>query len=121
MKLRILQSVENLNYIFVFSIDTDSLSADDLLRIKKFGAPSINFGGSFDDGDGLTFTLPDQYQDLPSGFPIRKSFSLSDPFDTDSLAKFELYRTTIQSRVTTAITDLRGLSDSFTGEFITNI
>lgn len=121
MKLRVIQSIKDLDYIFVFNIDPDNISSDDNLRIQKFGQPSINFGGSFDNGNGITFTLPDNFVELPGGFPVKKVFNLVDPFDTDSIIKFTLYRTTIETRVTDAITALRNTADTFTGEYLTNI
>ena len=121
MKLRTQQSIENQDYVFIFEIDASSISSDDADRIKKFGAPSINFGGDFDDGNGLTFTLPDQYAKLPSEFPVRQIFSLTAPFDTNGLEKFELYRTTVEERISNAIINMRNAADTFTGEYIVNI
>ena len=121
MKLRVLQSIQDLSYVFVFSIDPESITDDDNQRIKKFGAPSIDFGGTFDNDAGLTFTLPDEYYTLPFDFPVKKTFSLVAPFDTDAINKFTLYRTTIVGNVTTAITNLRNQADTFTGEFVSNI
>jgi hypothetical protein len=119
-KLRILQTIVNENFNFVFTIDTDSIGDDDFARVKKFGAPSINFGGAFTNGT-QSYTLPDAFYDFPGDFPVNVSFSGTTPFNTAVEANLDLYRTTMTTRITTAITTLRGLSDGFTGEFITNI
>lgn len=119
-KLRVLQAINTENFSFTFSIDTDSIGDADFARVKKFGAPSINFGGSFTNGT-QSYTLPDSYYDFPGDFPVTITFSGTTPFDTAVQANLDLYRTAMITRITNAITTLRGLTDGFTGEFITNI
>lgn len=119
-KLRVLQSINNENFVFTFSIDANSIGDDDFARVKKFGAPSINFGGSFTNGV-QSYTMPDSFFDFPGDFPITITFSGTTPFDTTVQANLDLYRTTMINRITDAITALRELSDGFTGEYIANI
>jgi hypothetical protein len=121
MKLRILQSIENENYNFLFSVDADSISSDDADRLAKFGYPDINFGGTFDNQSGVSYTLPDTYYKLPTDFPVKQTFSLVAPFDTNSMTKLALYRSTIEARINDAVVALRALSDTFTGEYVINI
>jgi hypothetical protein len=120
MILRVNQSIISDEYQFVFSIDQDSITTDELNRVKKFGAPSINFGGTFT-LDDLSFTLPDVNRFFPADFPVTQLFSPVDPWDTDTADKLELYRTTMCARITNAITSLRNTADTFTGQYITNI
>jgi len=119
--LRTYQSIQNDNYVFVFSIDPASISSDDVARINKFGAPIIDFGGSFNNGIGVSYTLPDIYFNLPADFPVQQTFSAVAPFDTNTMVKLALYASTIQTRITSAFTTLRGLTDTFTGETVNNI
>jgi len=123
MKLRVLQSIENENYIFLFSIDPASISSDDAALFTKYGPPSIDFGGTFTDNTSTNFTLPDAYFDLPTAFPVQQVFTTtgSSPFATNTANRLLVYRTTIESNITSAMTALRALDDTFTGEYIANI
>ena len=123
MKLRVLQSIENENYVFIFSIDPSSISSDDMALFTKYGPQSIDFGGTFTDNASVTFTLPDIYYDLPTSFPVQQVFSAtgSSPFASNTANRLQVYRTAIENNITTAITTLRTMSDTFTGEFIVNI
>lgn len=119
MKLRVTQSIDNEDYVFVFELE--NISSDDAWRISKYGEPDINFGGSFNNGQGITFTLTDNYRKMPSEFPVRIVFSETAPFDVDTATKLALYRTTLQTTIETAVTSLRDMTDTFTGEYVTVI
>ena len=122
MKLRILQSIENGNYVFIFSIVPGSISSNDTDAFQKYGDQLVNFGGTFVDGE-TTFVLPNEYHTLPSDFPVKITISAtgSSPFVTNTAGRLTAYSTTVTANITDAIAALRALSDTFTGEFIVNI
>ena len=120
-KLRVIQTIVNDNYNFTFDIDLDSISDDDLSRVKKFGAPSIDFGGAISSG-GVSYNLPSVYYKFHTDFPVKISFSPTvAPFDSDTMNKLTAYLTIMTTRITAAITTLRAEADTFTGEHLTNI
>lgn len=193
--LRTYKSIENDLYILLFVNDADQLGEDDKKRMRKFGEPEIDLGGTFiggaigtailsstnvasvtiidggnnypsaptvsfsggagtgaagtavltngvvtsvtitNGGSGYTsaptvtfssaaneFSLPTCNVKIRSGFPVRREFdSTASPFDTNTLTKINAYKDTIQTRFTAAITALRNLSDSFSGEEIDTI
>ena len=123
MKLRVLQSIENDNYVFVFDIDPTSIGSDDTALFQKYGPQAINFGGTFTDNASVTFTLPNLYFNLPDAFPVKQVFTATgaSPFATNTANRLSVYSTAIQTAITTAVTTLRDMSDTFTGEFIVNI
>ena len=123
MKLRVQQTIVNDNYTFIFSIDQDSISSDDAALFAKYGDQPINFGGSFVDDASATFVLPDIYFNLPSDFPVKQTFTAVSPsvFATNTTNRLLVYRTAINTLISTTITNLRATADTFTGEFITNI
>ena len=123
MKLRILQSIENENYVFIFDIDPTSISSDDAALFQKYGPQAINFGGTFTDSTPTTFTLPNTYFNLPDAFPVKQVFTVTgtSPFATHTADRLSVYSTAIQTAISTAVTNLRNMSDTFTGEFIVNI
>lgn len=87
--------------------------------VYQHGEPSVECGGEFDDGDALTFTLADNARQFPSQFPVKQRFSLEDY--EDAAARAELWRSTIKTRLDTAITTLRTISVSNTGEEVANL
>jgi hypothetical protein len=120
-KLRINQSIDGNDYVFQFAVDPDSISTNDKAALDKFSEPDINFGGIFTGTSNTTFTLPNQYVKLISGLPLVIKFSPVDPFDTYTEDKLTLYRTTMATRFNDAFVMLRTTTDSFTGEYVTNI
>jgi hypothetical protein len=123
-KLRIYQSLDSSDYVFNFVSENSEVSQADKDLMDKFGEPEINIGGTFTEGEGLlTFELPDEYVKVVSGFPVKKIFTpTAEPWDdTDVEDKMDLYRTTIQTRFSTAFTTLRANQDTFTNEYVTNV
>lgn len=117
--LKVKQKVEDTLYVYQF--DLEDISQADALLIDKYGEPNINLGGSFTT-DSVTWTLPDEYIKLPSGFPVVKKMDASvAPFSTNTANRLATYRTTLTTRVTAAFTTLRANSDTFTSQFLTNI
>ena len=120
-KLRLFQYIENDNYKFVFTFDPDSISETDYQLVKKFGAQSINFGGTFNNGSGISFTLPDEYFNFPTQFPVTRIFNLTTPSQITTVAGLNYYGQAMTTKITDAITALRAMTDTFTGETVTNI
>jgi|GEM_PF-5597390 hypothetical protein len=125
MKVYVNQFIQNDNYTFVFNIDPASISSDDNAAIQKYGQPVIDFGGTFTDNTSTNFIIPDNYVSLPTGFPVQVTYTItgSSVFATNTANRLQVYRTTILSNISTAITTLRSTSnaDTFTGEYISNI
>lgn len=145
MKLLTQQSILNDNYVFVFSIDTNSISSDDVVLFQKHGTQIVNFGAttgtdyapdtisvysSYDPvtSEGVasatdTFHLSDSFTQFPTCFPVRQSFTAIDPspFVTNTAARLIAYRKYIEAQVYAIVMGLRNAPDTFTGSFITNI
>ena len=114
------QSIQDNTYIFTFVVK-DVSEADSIL-LSKYGEPDIDFGGTFDDGDGHSFTIPSNIQSLTSSFPVTVRVDVTvPPFNANTSILLTLYRTAMVTRITTAFTTLRTTTDGFTGEFLTNI
>lgn len=79
---------------------------------------SLGVGTSTD-----SFVLPDYYVNFPTNFPIQQTFTSISPsiFSSNTTNRLLAYRQYVQAQVYSMITGLRAQSDSFTGEFITNI
>ena len=121
-KVRVYQSIEDTNYVMLFKNDVNDVTTADKSLIEKFGEPEVNCGGDFDDGNGLTYTLPDVYVKIISGLPYRQVFDPTvAPWSTNTANKLTLYRTTMLTRFTSAFTTLRANSDTFTNEYVQNI
>ncbi len=120
-KLRIFQSIENTDYIFLFNVDPATVSSNDKELMAKFGEPEINFGGTFTSGP-LEIILPDEYRKVLSGLPFKKIVTPSaEPWVDDTDDKLVLYRTEMITRFTNAMTALRSQGDTFTGEYVNSI
>lgn len=97
------------NNVYHAEIDLYELTLVEQDVINKFGEPTIDCGGSFDDQMGLTFTLDTDERKFPSQFPCKKSWDRADyPSDADDRAA--LWRDTIKTRIDTAVTALRALT-----------
>lgn len=115
--LRVYQTIENDLWKLTFVNDPDHLSDSDKKRMKAFGEPEIQVGGVYLDTTANEFTLPEKYVRIRSDFPFVQTFdSTSADFETNTQTKVEAYRDDIVTRFTTAITTLRAIPDTFTGE-----
>lgn len=120
-KLRVNQSIENTKRVFLFVHDLTALSQSDKDLLTKFGEPEINLGGTFTTSS-VDWTLPNNYVKIVSGMPARVEFDVTvAPFSTSTADRLATYRTTITSRFSTAITDLRANGDTFTNEYVTQV
>lgn len=120
--IKVSQYIENDVYKLLFSIERQELSEDDRKRMRKYGEPYIQLGGTFLDSTPNEFTLPEKTIKLGSGFPYLAEFdSETEPFDTNTKTKVEAYRDEILSRIDDAFETLRDQVDTFTGEHLHNI
>lgn len=85
----------------------ESLTAEEQEALAKFGGWSIDIGGEFDDGQGLSFTLPTTIRLFPQQFPVKRLFDRQDQADANDRAA--LWLTTVVGRITTAQTAALGL------------
>src|SRR5579859_6851299 len=115
MQLITTQSIQNDNYIFVFSINPATISSDDATLFQKYGQQIVNFGATTATtyapssisaystynpttsvgvgGSTDSFNLPDNYVNLPSGFPMQVSFTAvsPSPFATNTNVRLLAY------------------------------
>lgn len=80
----------------------ESLTDQEQEALAKFGGWSIDLGGEFDDGQGLTFSLPHKIRLFPQQFPTKRLFDRRD-YD-DANARAELWLTTVVARINSART-----------------
>ena len=114
--LRVYQTIENDVWKLTFVNDPDQLSDTDKSLMRRFGEPEIQMGGTFLSG-GDQFTLPTVTARIRSDFPYIQTFDATQPpFNTDTQVKVEGYRDAIVTEFTTALTTLRAMTDTFTGE-----
>lgn len=120
--LRIFQKIENDVWTLTFVNDPVELSENDKSLMQRFGEPEIEVGGTYLTGDPNEFTLPTEQVKIRSDFPFTAEFdSKGAPFDTATQIKVLAYRDDIVSRFTDALTTLRAMTDTFTGEQVYNI
>lgn len=116
--------IRPLNNLFEVQIGLAGTPEEGLTPVEReafrnFGEPLIECGGDFDDGDGLTFSLPSDARRFPSQFPVKQLFSLSDEADANDRAV--LYRTTIETRLVTARDAQTQKITGVSGRFITSL
>jgi len=115
MKIRVYNTLENDVYKPV--IYTEDWSEGDLKLMKLFGEPEIELGGIFT-GPPL-FTMPTEYVKIATESPFSQAFDARDHADADDRA--DIWKLEIKTRIIDAVTDLRLLSDTFTGEEVFNV
>lgn len=120
--IRVFQVIDNDVWKVTFNNDPVELSEDDKKRMKKFGEPEIDLGGTFLGTTDNEFVLPSKKAKIRADFPYTAEFDSRDSqFAEDTETKVVAYRTEILSRITTAFTTLRAQTDTFTGELTYNL
>jgi len=115
--LRVFQAIDNEVWKLTFVNDPLELSDTDKKKMRQFGEPEIEIGGVYLDNTANEFTLPTKKARIRSDFPFTQEFdSSSEPFDTYTQTKVEAYRDEIVDRFETALTTVRAIADTFTGE-----
>jgi hypothetical protein len=95
---------------YTVKISLKEITANDRALIDKYGAPVVNFGGSFTGPPA--FTLPDLNRNLETGLPVVQVFD--GVADVQAESKANVWEAENIAKMTTALTTLRGNSDSFT-------
>jgi hypothetical protein len=120
--LRVFQEIDNDIWKLTFVNAPEYLSEGDKKLMSQFGEPEIDLGGTFLEDTANEFTLPTKKAKLRSDFPYTSSFDSRDSdFSENTKIKVEGYRDAIVARFTDAMTDLREIEDTFTGERTYNI
>ncbi len=120
--IRAIQHIDNTVWSLTFINDVNYLSEGDKKAMQKFGEPEIDLGGTFLEGSANEYTLPAKFAKLRADFPFTQSFDSRDPdFETATQTKVDAYRDEIITRITDALTTLRAIPDTFTGEKTYNI
>lgn len=95
-------------YTVTFSLV--SITDSDVNLMDKFGAPKVDFGGSFTGSP--TFTLSTNQRSLKTGLPVSQTFDKNS--DADAETKANAFEAQCKTRIAAALTALRANSDSFT-------
>lgn len=109
-------SLTNNVYSVDVSLEAGGFTPIEADAISRFGEPLVSCGGSFTDGGDLTYVLDDNDKYFPSGFPVRQRFSLDD--NADAYARTTVWRDTMKTRITAAVTALRALDIDALGKEI---
>ena len=120
MKIRVLKHIADDK--FLLDITTEDFSQGDLNLIQKFGEPQVNVGGLYGNPDDATRTwiVPDSLLNVRQDFqPFRASFDQRTY--SDAAARASALAAVIVTRIEDAMTTLRSLTDTFTGESVTNV
>jgi hypothetical protein len=110
MQLRIINSIVDESYQVRMVLK--DFSAADLERAAKFGNPTVELGGSFD--DTATYDLPAREVELREGSELFQEFDLND--HVDAKARANTWSAEIQTRLDAALTAWRALDDDFTSD-----
>lgn len=98
--------------------DASGLSPVEREAFRQFGEPIVECGGTATSGEN-TFTLPSDPRRMPSQFPVKKQWAISDFANAAAIAA--LYISTMVTRMTTAKTTQIGLSATGVGRAITTV
>ena len=106
----------------IYSVDistgSDVFTPIEQDAVSRFGEPLIECGGTFT-LDALNYTLDSLTRYFPSQFPVRQRFSIAD--HGDAYDRATLWKTTILTRIVTAITTLRGNTITQLGTEVHNL
>ena len=110
MKIRTNQTLVDRRY--TVSIETSDFSEAEVDRMKNYGEPEINVGGTVG-----AETYPDDLKKLKSDSPFTFTADGRDyTLDSDAQAAAEAWQAELVSRIQAAMDALRSLLDTFTGE-----
>lgn len=119
MKIRIQKYIADDK--FFIEVTTEDFSQDDLNLMQKFGEPQIDVGGLYGvvDTDTSTWILADRYISLRQDFQPFIFFFDGRSYD-DAAARATAIAAMVTTNIQTALTTLRALPDSYSGESVTN-
>ena len=102
MKIRKFSEIQD--DVYIVTLQTEDWSQADMLAIAQYGAPEIDVGGTFDDADETSFTLPSVLKHVSEPVFCQR-FDLRDY--ADAQARADLWKTTMCQRIVDAVTALR--------------
>jgi hypothetical protein len=111
MQLRIY--VNPVKKVYTASVTILGVTGEEADAIGRFGPLEIEVGGSFDDGEGLTFDLPTKTLNLygTRADKVEHKFDMGD--DADAGERAVLYVDTIKARITAARDVIVALDKSY--------
>ena len=115
MKIRIFSTVSD--DVYRITMYTEDWSQGDLKLMQLFGEPEIDLGGAFTGPP--SFSLPNRLVRIATGSPFSQSFDARDFANADERAV--VWDDAIQVKIQAAVTTLRALQDTFTGEEVVNV
>lgn len=121
MKIRIFSVLEL--GVFRVTIKTEDWGQGDKTLMEQLGEPQVDMGGNFDGPapDYLAFDLPSNLVSILSDSPFQQSFDSRDTSSAVARARAEIWKTEMATRITAAITALRGLQDDFNDEEVVQV
>jgi len=121
-QLNITRYIDNEIYFIKFQLALEALPEDDKNRIKKFGEPTIQVGGTLLTGTANEFTLPVEIVRVKSDLPYVFALDSKSPdFATGINVKATAVQDQFTAAYTAAFVALRAEVDSFTGQEIVNV
>lgn len=119
MKIRTFYRLSN--DVYSVTIYTEDWSQGDTKLMDEFGEPQIDLGGDFGTGPGA-FTLPNRLVSILTNSPFTQSFDARDYLATPTAPDAaEAWATEIATRLTAAVTTLRGNVDDFSSETVETV
>lgn len=101
-----------LNDQFTVKLSLLDITEADVQLMAKYGAPVVDFGGSFTGPPA--FTLPVSQRNLQTGLPVQQIFDGNA--DPAAESKANVYDSEIRVRISTEMVTLRANVDTFTLE-----
>lgn len=104
--------------VYAVTVQTEDWSAADKALMAQYAEPAVATGGSFAD-EYTEFTLPEAYARVMTESPFTARFDGRDFDNAEDRAL--LWQDTVIERLSAAVTALRALADTFTGEEVVQI
>jgi hypothetical protein len=102
------------NNVYAVELSITEIETTDTDLFADFGEPSIDIGGEIRSGSDIVATLPSQFRKVQSQMPVTMRFADSQ-YSNNAKAVAEAWLITVEGRINTAMTALRGKMDDFSG------
>lgn len=104
------------NNIYTVELTVTEIETTDTDLFGDFGEPTIDIGGEIKGSDGTTVLaiLPSQFRKIQSQMPVTMRFADS-AYAGGAKPIAEAWIRTIETRINTVLTALRGKTDDFSG------
>ena len=125
MKIRVYR--RTVDGILEVRVQTEDWGCDDVGKMRAFGEPEIDIGGTISckdmqasgSSDSLEYEYPNEFRKIMTGSPFVRRFD-SRVVDDPEVAAL-LWKKEIVGRLVAAVSWLRESKDSFTGEEVYNV